>query len=143
MKKMDLKQKLCFETVDDRILHMIKNGYYLEYAELDHIYNNMAYRIKPNYKKLCQSIMFLLDVMENDELDALVQVLNSDFSYYPNWKVDINTLQDRFNSWTYTCKNPETGKFLISLASDKLKQNRNASLNALRDILDNGREGKE
>ena len=39
--------------------------------------------------------------------------------------------------------NPETGKFLISLASDISKQNKNASLNALKDILDNGRDGKE
>ena len=143
MKKMDLKQKLGFETIDDRILCMIKNGFRLDYAELDHIYSNMAYKIKPNYNKLCQSVMVLLDSMQNEELDALVRVLNTDFSYWPNWKIDINTLEDRFSSWTYTCKNPETGKFLISLASDISKQNKNASLNALKDILDNGRDGKE
>lgn len=143
MKKMDLKQKYCFDTINDRILYMIKNGYYLDFAELDHIYNNMAYRAKRNYLKLCESNIYLLETMQNEELDALVRVLNTDFKYSPNWKIDINTLEDRFNTWTYTCKKPETSRFLISLASNIKKQKENASLNMLKSILNKEKGGKE
>jgi BMFP domain-containing protein YqiC len=140
MKKMNLKQKLIFKTIDDRILHMIKNNYYLEYAELEHIYNNMAFRVKPNYKKLCQSVMSLLDLLQNEELDALVKVLNTDFTYMPNWKIDITTLEDKFNTWTYNCNNPETSKFLISLASERETKKKNSSLNELKDLVNQDRE---
>ena len=143
MKKMDLQQKYSFEILNDRILHMIENNYYLEYPELYHMYTNMAYRTKRSYQNLCQSIIYLLETMQNEELNALVQLLNTDFEYCPNWKIDINTLEDRFNTWTYTCKKPETRKFLNSLAIDIKKQKENASLNMLKSILDKGKDGKE
>jgi len=136
MKQMTLKQKLNFETIDERILKMLENGYTLDYVELDHIFKNTAYRVRPNYKRLCQSIMFLLETMNNDELSSLVQLLNTDFEYSPNWKIDINTLEDRFSTWTYTCKNPETSKYLVGLAEKMRTEKKNNSLSQLKNTIE-------
>lgn len=135
MQQMGLKQKLCFETMDDRILYMIKNDYLLECAELDHIFNNCAREIKPNHSKLCRSVRLLLKETENEALDALVQLLNSDFEYMPAWYVDISTLEDRFELWRYRCNNPETSKVLIQIANDIEKSKKNANLNKFKHVI--------
>ena len=132
MNKMNIKNKLRFETIDNRILYMVEHDLYLEYSELSHIYSNIAYKLKPNYTTLCQSILFLLDKFDGEKLESLIKVLNSDFEYRPNWKIDINTLEDRFSTWTYTCTNPETSKFLINLSKQVKHQIKNKNLEDLK-----------
>jgi len=148
MDKLDLKKKLTFETIDDRILYMIRNDYCLDGAELWHIYDNMTYKnvlglLSPTYKRLYKSILYLLNKLHGDEYYALVEVLNSDFKYCPNWNVNMSASEAEVGSWTYTCKNHETGRYLISLAEGMSGKEKNNSLNKLKELCDKGRSGKE
>ena len=136
MEKMGLKQKLCFKTIDDRILYMLQNDFQLDYAELEHIFLNCARQLRPNYVKLCRSIRTLLKETEGEALEALVQLLNTDFKYEPAWYVDINTLEDRFELWQYSCTNPETKRVLIKIAETLEKQKKDASLNKFKQAIE-------
>lgn len=138
MQKMDLKQKLCFKTINDRILYMLRNNIQLDYAELEHIFLNCARQLRPNYAKLCRSVRTLLKETDGDALDALVQLLNADFEYEPAWYVDISTLEDRFELWQYKCTNPETKKVLIQTAEDFEKEKKNKPLNKFKQIIGKG-----
>jgi len=109
--KIDIRKRYSFKYVDDLILYMIDNGFYLEHGDLWHIFNNMNAKISNRYNKLGSAIMYLLNECEGNVKEHLVQVLNKHFEYLSYGK-----------TYEYICKNKLIEQYLLKLEKETKKE---------------------
>jgi len=143
---LDLKTKASFSSLEKLVNYHLQNDIYLTYIELDYIFNNIVYKrnsdkwLNPSYKKLCNSIKYLMSNLEDKSFDLLITLINNDFefdiAYCINSNIlDENFLGDEFAGYYYTCKNHETANFLIELASKLQNKQKNSALENFKNSL--------
>lgn len=148
MKKpeLDLKTKATFSSLEELVNYHLKNNIVLTYIELDYIFHHIVYKkssdklFKPIYKKLCHAVRYLMKNLTDKQFYSLVDLINNDFVFEMEYNInsdifDDNFLGDEFAGYSYTCKNPETSKFLIELASKLQIKQKNSALDDFKSSL--------
>ena len=148
MKKpeLDLKTKATFSSLEELVNCHLKNNIVLTYIELDYIFHHIVYKkpsdklFNPTYKKLCHAIRYLMKILTDKPFYSLVELINNDFEFEIEYCInsdffDENFLGDEVAGYSYTCKNPETSKFLIELASKLQTKQKNSSLEDFKSSL--------
>ncbi|MBQ8522796.1 MAG: hypothetical protein IJ458_03985 [Clostridia bacterium] len=144
--ELDLKTKVTFSSLEELTNHHLKNNIKLTYIELDYIFHHIVYKkssdkfLNPTYKKLCNAIKYLMKNLTDKPFYSLVELINNDFEFEVEYNInsdifDKNFLGDEFAGYSYTCKNPETSKFLIEFASKLETKKRNTPLENFKNSL--------
>ena len=144
--ELNLKQKLTFSSLEELVNHHLKNDITLTYIELDYIFHHIVYKkpsdkiFNPTYKKLCHAVRYLMKNLTDKQFYSFVDLINNDFEFEMEYNInsdifDDNFLGDEFAGYSYTCKNPETSKFLIELASKLQIKQKNSALDDFKSSL--------
>lgn len=144
--ELDLKTKATFSSLEELVNYHLKNDVVLTYIELDYIFHHIVYKkpsdklFNPTYKKLCHSIRYLMKSLTDEKFYSLITLINNDFEFEIEYNInsdifDDNFLGDEFAGYSFTCKNPETSKFLIELASKLQTKQKNSALDDFKNSL--------
>lgn len=144
--ELDLKTKATFSSLEDLVNHHLKNNIFLTCTELNYIFHHIVYKkpsdrlFNPTYKKLYHAIKYLMENLTGVPFYSLVDLLNNDFEFEIEYSINSDFLDDNFlgdevAGYSYTCKNLETSKFLIELASKMQTKQKNSALEDFKSSL--------
>lgn len=122
MKKIELKTKENFENNQEWIKYALKNSVNLGKEEFIYIFKNLEKKpFNPKYNSLRLAIAFLLKTLDDEKLEEILTLLNTDFKFKHKYTFNIETLKREFNSYSYKCLKENTALYIVKLA-DTTKQ---------------------
>jgi len=124
-----------FRTKQGLVKFLLDNDYELILDDLNHIFKYTGKSLNPHHNNLDKAISYLLKTLKDEQLSALIKLLNNDFSFDYKYIFDLSSMEDKFDCYTFQCNNKATEKVLIELAKKLKLKEKNANLEEFKKTL--------